>query len=367
MKSTLRPVSKLYAYLGRVEKRKRRENQLSKSQQSLESDDIVKFQSDLQNIQKIKRFNQKYLGGYKDVGWNMLFTITSGVKSEKYIPEDVWVNHIEPRLNSHSYTPALDDKNIYDNLFEDCLMPKTLFRYSKGIVLDKNFNPIDKKRFDYLLEKTEQKIILKPSCEGTGQGRGIKLYRKEDFDELTELFYRSNKVLPDIIAQEFVDVHENLKQLNPNSANTHKILTCRIGSEIKYLMGRLRIAPPGEFNEIGGFFTGIMKNGKLKTPLMDSAYKKHYTIDGINTDLTNFVIPGFKKSIETCLQLHRRLLHFNVVTWDMTINKSGNPVLIEFNTKSQGIAEFQVANGPLFGEYTEQLLEKTPFKLFLKT
>lgn len=60
-------------------------------------------------------------------------------------------------------------------------------------------------------------------------------------------------------------------------------------------------------------------------------------------------------------QLHEKLIYFDLVSWDLAIDDAGNPLVIEINLKDQGISSHQVVNGPLFGEFTDQVLEQIYF------
>jgi len=54
--------------------------------------------------------------------------------------------------------------------------------------------------------------------------------------------------------------------------------------------------------------------------------------------------------------MHHRLMHFDLVSWDIAINKNNEPVLIEYNLSYQGTINSQIANGPLFGDLTDDVL-----------
>ena len=47
-----------------------------------------------------------------------------------------------------------------------------------------------------------------------------------------------------------------------------------------------------------------------------------------------------------------------MASWDLAIDKNGEPVLIEVNLMYQGIGFLQINNGPLFGDYTEDILDR---------
>ena len=50
--------------------------------------------------------------------------------------------------------------------------------------------------------------------------------------------------------------------------------------------------------------------------------------------------------------------HFRLVSWDIAIDESGEPILIEMNSAYGGPELHQFSNGPIFGEDTEEILEE---------
>ncbi|WP_161485689.1 hypothetical protein [Gracilibacillus timonensis] len=46
-----------------------------------------------------------------------------------------------------------------------------------------------------------------------------------------------------------------------------------------------------------------------------------------------------------------------MVSWDYAIDKNGDPVLIEANIPTGQIDFHQINIGPIFGEYTEKVLD----------
>ena len=73
----------------------------------------------------------------------------------------------------------------------------------------------------------------------------------------------------------------------------------------------------------------------------------------VGTILDGYQIPCFKKVSDLVKEMHLRLLYFNLIGWDMSVDKNGNPALIEWNRAAE---LSQVAHGPAFGEYTEEIL-----------
>ena len=72
--------------------------------------------------------------------------------------------------------------------------------------------------------------------------------------------------------------------------------------------------------------------------------------------LDKYPIPSFPKVLEFVKALHQRLPYFKLVGWDISVDTDGNPVMIEWNRSAE---LSQVAHGPAFGDYTEEILAET--------
>lgn len=68
-------------------------------------------------------------------------------------------------------------------------------------------------------------------------------------------------------------------------------------------------------------------------------------------------IPNWDKVVETCMVLHRTLPYLDLIGWDMAVSEDGEPILIELN-QYPDCELIQIFNGPMFGEYTDELLER---------
>lgn len=69
------------------------------------------------------------------------------------------------------------------------------------------------------------------------------------------------------------------------------------------------------------------------------------------------VIPKFKDAVEIVLEAHAQIPKLKAIGWDVTISENYKPVIMEYNLKGMGIYYYQLANGPLFGEYTEKIIQ----------
>ena len=56
-------------------------------------------------------------------------------------------------------------------------------------------------------------------------------------------------------------------------------------------------------------------------------------------------------------QNHLMIDRFDIVVWDLTIDKQENPIYFEWNVQWPGTVWYQFVNGPFYGEKTEETLQ----------
>jgi hypothetical protein len=61
-----------------------------------------------------------------------------------------------------------------------------------------------------------------------------------------------------------------------------------------------------------------------------------------------------------------RLAHFRFIGWDLTLDKDGDPVLIEFNLSPGTICGQLSTCTPIFGDMTDRVLEDFFFERSLE-
>jgi len=317
----------------------------------LHSNSLI-YQMRKEEIKKCKAFSKdKY--GYNDALWHRAYYGFNGIWSLNYIPEHFFYNYLENYLNpDHAKLPYLD-KNNYDRLFPNEKKPKTIIRKIGDEYYDENYKSclID----DILKHKRYNKIIIKPTINASG-GRGIAQLNFKDLEKFLNHEKRSN-----LIVQERIKQHKDLAKFNKSSVNTIRISTVKIKSVVKLCSAFLRI---GRENSIvdnvtcGGHIVGVNQDGYLKEHAFKRILhlKNNKHLDS-KVKFENFKIPSWTKLIKTALRLHDSVPGLGLLSWDMAIDETGEPVLIEVNISSQDINVHQFANGPLFGDMTEDVLD----------
>ncbi len=297
------------------------------------------------------------------VKWHNAFATANGFFSPLYCPEDLYYAYIEPAFNSMRMADSYADKNGYDRLFPDVNMPKTILRCMRGRFYDRKYQMLDEDRVEIL----SGDYIIKPSLD-SGAGKNVAKLKVEKenifmndklytFQTLKE-YFKGN-----FIVQEFISQSDTLSKINPSSTNTIRITTMRYNDNIVHLSSILRFSNRDTITDnegLGGSSVGI-------DPTLESMKKYAYDKYGNKIKLhpkTKFVfenqqLHGYKEIVECAKKIHERLCYFDIVSFDFAIDKRDQPVFIEINLKNQGITFHQYDNGPLFGEYTQDVIRET--------
>lgn len=280
----------------------------------------------------------------------------NGISSDRYIPASLYFYYISPFLLNMNLTLSYVDKNNYPRLFPNVKQPETLF------------HNINRKFYNCLgggilviddviktLAGTNQ-FIIKPAIE-SGRGRDVAFI--QDYISETSIADLLKKYDSDYIIQLVVKQHHTLSLLNPTSLNTCRVYTyLPVGSSEYVVLGAaVRFGGKGAYRDnacTGGGFCKVHKDGRIDDRICQYRFIGRRSLKA-EKNLTDLYFPSFDKVIDTCLNLHKQLPYMDLVGWDIAIDEDGNPVLIELNQYPD--CEFiQLFNGPMFGEYTDDLL-----------
>ena len=305
----------------------------------------------------IKAYFKKHFGREVPTYWHQYLYSRNGVYSEKYIPASIYNSEIIYRLNKFQFRHAYVDKGFYDTLFPDINRPKTIIKNVNGYYYD-DCHPLT---LEEAIERCSNldAAIIKPTLEGTW-GQGVKLIKTENGTipsmnrSILDLFREYKR---SFIIQERFTQHEGISKLNPTSLNTLRVMSYRRGNEIVILYAVIRI---GRMNQVidnetaGGIKADIdLQTGRIKGVAFGSPKEPLMPKTDVGTVLDGYQMPCFPKVLDLVKEMHLRLPYFNLIGWDMSVDKNGNPALIEWNRAAE---LSQVAHGPAFGEYSEEIL-----------
>lgn len=305
-----------------------------------------------------KQYGYKIPNYVKDLYFNY-----NGIASDKYIPTELYMFHIFPYLVSRQMMYAYIDKNNYEMLFPNIAQPKVIVRNQNGYYsygLEGGFKLLTQNEAIDVLSNYSS-FIIKPSND-TGGGKGVRKVTVQNGltnkgETLEELF---KSYIQDFVIQEVVEQYEPFNQLNRNSLNTMRIITYRRnGNEFVFLGAFIRFGVNGAEVDnmgMGGLACKVASDGLIEDRVY---YTRHFKLGSLKElfGIEQLYVPNFQCVLDFCYNLHSQLNYFDLCGWDIAIGKDGEPVFIELN-QYPDCESFQITNGPMFGEYTDEIMEK---------
>ncbi len=304
--------------------------------------------------------------GYKaDPAWLKMYGNISGNWDHRYIPETLYYIVAEPCLNNKSFSKCFSDKNLSSLFIGEFELPCILASNIEGVYYDEGFNIND---FQHIKEQifSQKEFIIKPATD-SGGGKDVTLWKTEGeklisskgevltFPGLLEK-YRKNFVI-----QKVIDQHPFYKQFNDSSVNTLRVFTYRspVTEEVHLLHYILRVGAPGMVTDnqaSGGFACGVTKDGKLSGVAVDKKGNRYNSINGIVLD-KNLRLEFFDEISDTVKRAARKFYYSRLLGFDICVDKDGKIIIIEVNNQNNEINFYQMTEGPLFGEYTGEVVD----------
>jgi hypothetical protein len=297
--------------------------------------------------------------------WGEAYALINGIVDHRYVPGYAFAVHVRSVLNREALAEAYTDKNALDRLFPDAPTPPTLLRRIHGRSYGPGYEPLED--VAAALDPYEgEDVVVKPALEsGGGQGVWVGTYRSGAFERPGEEPVPHGTFLAErganVVVQPRLPQHAHLARFHPASLNTLRILTLRHDPDLTVLSTVARFGGGGsrvDNQAAGGVSSGVAADGRLNGFAVDKQGRRFERHPTTEVPFEGASVPGVAAAHDLVLACHARLLHFDVVSWDVAIGVDGAPVLIEFNLLAQEIAFHQMNNGPLFGDLTDEVLAR---------
>lgn len=299
------------------------------------------------------------------------YSRSSGINSTDFVPDNIFFWFIEPTLNRLKTNFAYSDKNSYERFYPTEYFPKGILHCINNSFYDPNFNLIRSLTRNSLnmLLMDYQDIIIKPSLDSRG-GRNIQLFKRTNGDfanksgDKLSVEYLNKISNSDFIIQEKIISHPFYTRFNPSSLNTVRLMTYRsvITGKIEVVCGILRIGPPGSLVDnlhSGGTAVGISSSGIVNSFGLDAdaniIYRPHSNPDIKLGDIGPLF--GYDRMVEVARRVASQVFNFRLISFDICIDNTGAPRIIELNIGNQGSAFLQACKGPLLGDFTDEIID----------
>ena len=290
--------------------------------------------------------------------WAWYYASRNGIMDPRYIPNTLIYTTIDQHFNNRKIGYGFNDKNYYSLIFQGIKQPDVIARNIGGIFVDDNYKLISVEEIISLITN-EHEVICKPSLE-SGSGRSIQFWNtRDDINNIKSFLI--NKKETDYIIQRIIEQHEDLNKVHSGSVNSLRIVSILMQDGVYILSSNLRMGiDSGRVDNVtaGGISCGINNDGTLKKYATSYYTGEKYERHPQGLVFDGYKVPSYDKAIELIKKAHPLIPHFRLVSWDIAIDKDGDPILIEANMRKGGINLNQFNNGPLFGDMTEKVLDE---------
>lgn len=307
---------------------------------------------------EVDEFHSRF--GNLKLGYTYYMTVKAFDKFDiNYIQDTLYFSYILRHLNPYEASKTFSNKGFYGFHFKSFNRPFEPVRKINGIYYNSENKIINQEVATELLLSYAKEIIVKPISE-TGGGRGIEFYSNYDKETIISIL---SKFGNNFVIQGLVKQSEKTKVFNPTSLNCFRITTLFLNEEFSILSRCLKTGAKGnKIDNVGteqgggiivginadGFVNkyGITKNGKKVVQSSSGGIFEGYNLCNEMKNVEDFA----KK-------LHEQIPYCSMIGWDICLDESNNPLLIEVNLMEPGILYEQLCTGPIFGERTKEVLD----------
>lgn len=287
------------------------------------------------------------------------YTQKTGIFNKYYIPDGLWYGFIDTYYNPPKIAKIFDSKTLYSRILSDSEIehPNSVAFKINGYWVNGKFEPTD---ICQMVENLKDGRFFVKQTEESNSGHGVKSFEMPQ--EREDLINYLENLKVNAVIQEGIDQHDTLAQLHPHSVNTIRVLTflTKEGS-VEVLSSILRMGRNMSFVDnacSGGLTVGIKSDGQLKTVGYDVEGNKYEMHPDTQVKFEKIQLPNFPTIIKTIKRLAWKLPQTRLISWDIAVTQSGKPLLIEINLERGQLDFHQLNNGPVFGDYTEEILKE---------
>ena len=240
-------------------------------------------------------------------------------------------------------------------------MPRTFLSCTKGMLRDDEYRHLCLNEALARLENAGE-LFCKPTVD-TGSGRGCFVARFENgTDALSG--ESAGAVLErlgmDFVMQERLVCHESIRAIYPGSVNTFRLISYRWKDDILFFPSIMRIGRGGNHVDnahAGGVFIAVDDDGTLHRQAFSEFRETFEQHPDTGLVYDGYRIPLFPEVKKTARRMHEIVPQLGVVNWDFTIDRAGEPVLIEANVAGGSVWLCEIAHGRgAFGENIAEVL-----------
>ncbi len=303
-------------------------------------------------IQEIQAYWARFSFENIPLQWHRFYYGKTGQARPDFVPSPFFFQSIKPAMNDVSFGAVWSDKSYLDFFLSGIPTTKCVLRNVEGRWLDEGFRLLEKREAAEVLQQYDS-LVIKPAID-TNTGKGVALlHRPFSIDEMVASHCKN------FVVQLPIKQHSDMAKLNASSVNTIRINSVLLDQNAHVMSAFVKVGQTGEFADNNGhdrFFIGIREDGTFADYAIDHDFNKYSTIPS-GYAFAGQHVPSFEKVCQIIELAHQKIAHFGFAFWDVGIREDGMPVIVEMNLKNPDSMVPQVASGPFFGKYTDQVMD----------
>ena len=304
---------------------------------------------------------QAFWGSYAQIDpvFHAFYWEKSGRFCPEFIPTDLYYTKIDPFFNPSSLGRVLDNKCLYTRLFPGIPQADNILYRLGGFWFNKDWQMLSINEVLQILAD-EPAVVMKPATASVC-GMGVRFIEGTQQEKREQFSKELEKQSGDIVVQRPFHQHKSFEALHSASVNTLRIVTLLTEDGPKVYSVVVRMGGGGERidNAVAtGLFCGVGENGELSSGayrLNGNRYEKHPTSGLV---FEGHRLAGVPQAKQLVLKAATFMPVCRFVAWDVVVDESGEPHMLECNLSKGDIYYHQLTNGPIFGEDTKKILDE---------
>jgi len=298
---------------------------------------------------EMKAYCKRRFGSKRYWPWLAYYAEIRGKFVEGWIPYDYFRFSFLPRLKSE---PAgfMDFKTFDFQLFGDFAV-KPLYLYIHGMYFDAHLKFAAQDQVLSHLAAYEDTIVIKE--ESSWGGLEVRVLHSSEFTP--ELLKKGSNY----VIQPYVRQHRVLSEVYPDSVNTIRVNTfLQKDGRVSVKSAWLRFGGDGSRVDnitTGGNFLYLDLAGRPEKYIYEPDLGYQMTDKHKNTGylFSELKIPMFDEVLEKCRNAHLEYPYVRFIAWDVCIDHTGEPKLIEWNIGNPDFYLVEAKWGPYFIDDSE--------------
>jgi len=267
-----------------------------------------------------------------------------GGRLKDWMPTDFFNRRVLPKIN-HDYRSISRIKTLSKRMFGSSSLPDIGYILG-GRLFDAEMELVSPTQF--ISANRDNCGIVYIKADNTNSGHGVL---RTELAALDEALIR--KLNADCVIQSEIDQHAWFEDFSLGASATIRINTLfyksirarNVGAALRLPAGDDKFAS-ADAQRVG---IGVCDDaGSLDEFALDQDWRLTTFHPGSGLQFAGRAIPHYRDAVELCETLHSRLPNIGVIGWDVGIDKTGAPKVMEWNAHSPGLERAEMTVGPMF-------------------